>query len=54
MNLVISQNSLIQDKKNCLILDDYDVQVPLGKGAYAEVRKATHKKTGAKRAIKII
>ena len=36
------------------IRKDYTVNDILGSGAFGEVRKCTHKKTGAQRAVKII
>eukprot|EP01016_Furgasonia_blochmanni_P037415 TRINITY_DN4407_c0_g1_i32.p1 TRINITY_DN4407_c0_g1~~TRINITY_DN4407_c0_g1_i32.p1 ORF type:complete len:571 (-),score=146.77 TRINITY_DN4407_c0_g1_i32:253-1965(-) len=50
----ITSKDLVQ-QKNSKILEDYNLlQPPLGKGAYAEVRKAVHKITGVYRAVKVV
>jgi len=36
------------------IKDDYSIKDVIGTGAYGEVRKCKHHKTGAERAVKII
>lgn len=48
-----SSNLVIKNRTN--ITKDYIInEIPIGKGAFGEVRQAIHKKSGMKRAIKII
>ena len=51
--LSFCKTDFVQSKRSS-VKDDYDLHEVLGQGAYAQVRRATEKRTGEPRAIKIL
>eukprot|EP00347_Sterkiella_histriomuscorum_P000514 403375554 len=52
--IVLNQQQFVFEHINENIRDQYQISKVLGTGAYGEVRLCTHRKTGARRAVKII
>jgi serine/threonine protein kinase len=53
-DIVLSKKTFVSIHNAENIRDDYLIGKILGSGAFGEVRLCTHRKTGAKRAVKII
>lgn len=54
LNLSISFSDLCQEKPGIIQNEYILLNPPIGIGSFGEVRQAVHKRTGLKRAIKII
>jgi calcium-dependent protein kinase len=54
MEITLSKKTFVSVHNADNIRDDYLIGKVLGSGAFGEVRLCTHRKTGAKRAVKII
>ena len=52
--ITLSKKTFVSVHSADNIRDDYLIGKVLGSGAFGEVRLCTHRKTGAKRAVKII
>ena len=51
---MVNKKLFMFDHASANIRDDYLIGKVLGSGAFGEVRLCTHRKTGVKRAVKII
>ena len=52
--LLISKGDFINEHTSDNIREDYQIGKVLGTGAFGEVRVCTHRKSGIKRAVKIL
>ena len=52
--MLISKGDFINEHSSTNIREDYQIGKVLGTGAFGEVRIWTHRKSGIKRAVKII
>ena len=52
--LVITKGDFINEHTSDNIREDYQIGKVLGTGAFGEVRVCTHRKSGIKRAVKIL
>ncbi len=50
----MDKTNFINENNDANIRDHYQIGKILGSGAFGEVRMCTHKKTGIKRAVKIV
>ena len=53
-DIMVNKKLFMFDHASANIRDDYLIGKVLGTGAFGEVRLCTHRKTGIKRAVKII